>query len=201
MTTLASWMPPLNAITDVATLCALVREKIDVIARRDTVIAERERAIHAHDLKIDKLTHELARLRRVHFNAKTEAMDAVQRGLFDEAMAADIAAVEAELEALRQPATSTPRSRRKPGRRTLPDDRPLEEVVHEPDHADCATCGEHLIKIGEHVSDKLDVKPLEFFVRRDVYPQYACRPCETIVAEPVAPAIIDRGLAAPSLLA
>jgi transposase len=48
---------------------------------------------------------------------------------------------------------------------------------------------------------KLDVKPLGFFVRRDVYPQSACRTCEIIVAEPVVPAIIDRGLAAPGLLA
>ena len=48
---------------------------------------------------------------------------------------------------------------------------------------------------------KLDVKPLVFFVRRDVYPQYACRRCDIVVAEPVAPTIIDRGLAAPGLLA
>ncbi|HET8942556.1 MAG TPA: IS66 family transposase, partial [Rudaea sp.] len=41
----------------------------------------------------------------------------------------------------------------------------------------------------------------KFFVRRDVHPQYACRHCETIVAEPVAPSILDRGMAAPGLLA
>jgi transposase len=51
------------------------------------------------------------------------------------------------------------------------------------------------------VSEKLDCKPLEFFVRREVYPQYACRACETVIAEPVAPAILDRGSAAPGLLA
>ena len=32
-------------------------------------------------------------------------------------------------------------------------------------------------------------------------PQYACRPCETIVAAPVAPAVIDGGIAATGLLA
>ena len=65
----------------------------------------------------------------------------------------------------------------------------------------CATCGAALVKIGEHVSEKLDVEPMKFFVRRDVHPQYACRHCETVVAEPVAPSILDRGLAAPGLLA
>ena len=38
-------------------------------------------------------------------------------------------------------------------------------------------------------------------MRRDVHPQYACRSCETITAVPVAPAIIDRGIAAPGLIA
>lgn len=38
-------------------------------------------------------------------------------------------------------------------------------------------------------------------MRREVYPQYACRSCETIVAAPVAPSIIDRGQAAPGLIA
>lgn len=42
---------------------------------------------------------------------------------------------------------------------------------------------------------------MKLFVRRDVHPQYACRHCQTIVAEPVAPAILDRGMAAPGLLA
>ena len=58
------------------------------------------------------------------------------------------------------------------------------------------------MKIGEHVSEKLDVEPTKFFVRRDeCIRSTPVRACETIVAEPVAPAIIDRGLAAPGLLA
>lgn len=35
----------------------------------------------------------------------------------------------------------------------------------------------------------------------NAHPQYACRACERIVAEPVAPALLDHGLAAPGLLA
>lgn len=205
----------LNAITDVDTLRALVREKLDVIAchdavitekdaslaRRDALIAKHQRTIHTRDLTIDKLTHELARLRRIQFAAKSEAMSVQQRELFNEAMTADIAAVEAEIEALQETDASAPRKPRKPVRRTLPADLPRVEVVHEPDQCDCSTCGQSLVKISDHVSEKLDVEPLKFFVRRDVYPQYTCRKCETVVAEPVAPAIIDRGMAAPGLLA
>jgi transposase len=56
-----------------------------------------------------------------------------------------------------------------------------------------------LIKIGEDVSEQLDVEPARFFVHRHIRPQYACRTCETITAAPVAPALIDGGLAAPGL--
>lgn len=187
----------LNAIADVDVLRAMVAEKIEHITQH-------EHTIHFKDATIAKLTAEIARLRRVQFTARSEALDPGQRELFDEAMAADIAAVESERDALREatPPTVTPAPARKtPQRRTLPADLPRIETIHEPASCDCATCGAALVKIGEHVSEKLDCEPLRFFVRRDIYPQYACRPCERIVAEPVAPSILDRGIAAPGLLA
>lgn len=191
----------LNAISDVQTLQAMVLEQQALIAVHERTIAQRDHAIAFKDAKISQLTHEIARLRRVQFAAKSERMDPAQRELFDEAMAADIAALESELEALREPAKPAARSAPRPARRPLPPELPRIETIHEPASCDCATCGAALVKIGEHVSEKLDVEPMTFFVRRDVHPQYACRRCETIVAEPVAPAILDRGVAAPGLLA
>lgn len=38
-------------------------------------------------------------------------------------------------------------------------------------------------------------------MHRHIRPQYACRACETVVAEPVPPAVIDGGMATPGLLA
>jgi hypothetical protein len=95
----------------------------------------------------------MARLRRVPFAAKSERMDAVQHGLFDEAMAEDIAAVEAAQVKGSAPAPKTPRAR--PQRRALPPE--LERVTtrHEPDHCDCAACRAALMKIGEHASGPL----------------------------------------------
>ncbi|EQD55415.1 transposase IS66 [mine drainage metagenome] len=113
------------------------------------------------------MTAEIARLRRVQFAARSEKMDPDQRALFDETMAADLAAVETQLQAAELPRV---------------------ETRHEPASCACAECGAALVAIGEHVSEKLDCKPLEFFVRRAVYPQYACRACETVTAAPVAPA-------------
>ena len=117
-------------------------------------------------------------------------------------MAEDIAAVEAQLEALQSPpADVATRPRRAPKRRALPEDLERVETRHDPDSCTCGQCGGDLVHIGDHVSEKLSCQPLTFFVRRDVYPQYACRACETITAVPVPPTIIDRGIAAPDLLA
>jgi len=198
----------LAAITDADVLRGIVAEKLVVIARHeaqltanDAQIAARDRLIVYKDSKIAALNAEVARLRRVQFAARSEKMDPDQRALFDETLSADIAAVEAELDALRSPEASAVRPGSQPRRRALPPELPRVETRHEPASCACVECGADLVQIGEHVSEKLDCKPLEFFVRREVYPQYACRGCQTITAEPVAPTIVDRGIAAPGLIA
>ena len=87
----------LSSITDVQQLREMVVEKIAQIAQRDHTIASRDRTIAWKAAKIEKLTREILRLRRVQFAARSEQMDPKQRALFDEAMVADIAALEDEL--------------------------------------------------------------------------------------------------------
>jgi transposase len=185
----------LNTLTDVQALRAVVVEQLQIIARHERAITER-------DANIAKLNAEIKRLRRAQFAARSEKMDPAQRQLFEETMAADIAAVEAELEALQSPPAAEPsRPRRAPKRRALPEDLERVETRHEPSSCECGQCGGALTHIDDHVSEKLSCRLLTFFVRRDVYPQYACRACETITAVPVPPTVIDRGIAAPDLLA
>jgi transposase len=166
-------------------------------------IALRDAALHAAELKIQALTLELAHHRRIRFGQKSESLAAAgQRDLFDETVVADQAAIEAELERL---ARKPPRPPRKPrvraGRQPLPPHLPRIVHVHEPETCQCGRCGgTDLVKIGEDVTEQLDVEPAKFTVHRHVYPQYACRPCETIIAAPVAPAVIDGGMAAVGLL-
>ncbi|MDQ3188819.1 MAG: IS66 family transposase, partial [Pseudomonadota bacterium] len=207
----------LSTITDADILRSLVVEKLNeialhtqqlsaqatILAERDALIARRDESIRTRDIHIEALTREIARLRRVQFAAKSERMDPEQRALFDDAMAADLAAAEAALEALKTPSTETPPAtpRVAPKRRPLPPELPRVTTVHAPDCSGCPRCGGELVQIGEHVRERLACKPIEFFVRREVYPQFACRPCERIEAVAVAPAILDRSQADPSLLA
>jgi transposase len=65
----------------------------------------------------------------------------------------------------------------------------------------CAACGGNLHPIGEEISEKLDLEPVRFFVRKIIRPKYACRACDTLVTPPMLPAIIERSIASPGLLA
>ena len=174
------------------------------ISIRDQTIALRDAALHAAELKIQALTLELAHHKRLRFGQKSEALaTAGQRDLFDEDGLADRSAIEEELARLaRQGKPATPRKPRiRAGRQPLPPHLPRIVHVHEPEGCRCGRCGGiDLVKIGEDVTEQLDVQPAQFTVHRHVYPQYACRPCETIVAAPAAPAVIDGGMAATGLL-
>jgi len=169
-------------------------------------LARRDTELHAAQTKVQALVLELAHLRRMRFGVKSEALSAATRDLFQETLTSDIAAAEARLAQEAAPDTSSeaadpkpPRSRA--GRQPLPDHLPRIEHRHEPDSCTCGKCGGPLVKIGEDISEQLDVEPARFFVHRHIRPQYACRPCEKVSAAPIPPALIDGGLAAPGLLA
>jgi transposase len=156
------------------------------------------------DVKIEALTFELARLRRIQFGAKNETLSPLQRDLFAETLAADSAAIEVELEQLADAepcATVAKPQRPRAGRQPLPAHLLRIEHRHEPESCTCGQCGNDLVKIGEDITEQLDVEPAKFFVHRHIRPQYACRTCEIITAAPIPPAVIDGGMAAVGLLA
>ncbi len=100
-------------------------------------------------------------------------------------------------------------TRKKRGRKPLSDDLPRVEVVHDIDEKDkvCA-CGCELKRIGEEVSEQLDVIPAKVQVIRNIRPKYACPKCEGVEDEgpavriaPVPPQIIPKSIVSPGLLA
>lgn len=179
-----------------------------ILAQAATVIEQAQQIqqqatlIHNKEQKIQAITLELAHLRRMRYGVKSETLSTEQRDLFDETCAADMAALEARLaEAQAAIPLAVKKPRTQAGRQALPPH--LTRVVqrHEPESCTCGQCGQNLVKIGEDISEQLDVEPARFFVIQHIRPQYACRACETVSAAPIAPAIIDGGLAAPGLLA
>lgn len=100
---------------------------------------------------IDRLTHEMAIIKRLRFAAKSEHFNAQQKGLFDEDGDADLEALAQQLEQLASPQTSKVQSQT-PKRQTLPADLPRREVRHEPTQTLC-TCGCSLKRIGEDIAE------------------------------------------------
>jgi len=92
-------------------------------------------------------------------------------------------------------------TRHKATRRDFPDHLPRRRIVH-PMPASCPCCGgTRLSKIGEDVTETLDVVPRQWFVTEHVREKFSCRSCETITQPPAPFHVIARGFAGPSLLA
>ena len=174
-------------------------ELLDQLARADidpALLAQVRAVLAEKDFKITALTHELAYYRRIRFGKASEALAGEQRLLFEETVDTDLAAIEEELEGQ----APGKRQRKRAGRQSLPPKLERIEHRHEPASCQCGQCGAGLVKIGEDVSEQLDVEPARFFVHRHIRPQYACRPCETVTAAPIPPAVVDGGMAAVGLL-
>jgi len=100
-------------------------------------------------------------------------------------------------------------SRKKRGRKPLPEDLPRVDVVHDIDDKDkiCA-CGCQLRKIGEEISEQLDIIPAKIRVIRNIRLKYACPECEgteddgpAVRIAPVPARIIPKSIVSPGLLA
>ena len=97
-----------------------------------TLIAQaagKDREIAFKQALIDKLTHEMAVLKRLKFAAHSEAYNAEQRSLLDETIDTDLAALATEIEQA-QPAPAVQDSKQKPKRQPLPESLPRREIQH-----------------------------------------------------------------------
>ena len=150
--------------------------------------------------KNEKLTFEIAQLRKLKYGVKSEQLNAEQRALFEEAIDADIADIEAQLDEMRQAATQPRDPSERPKRAALPASLPRVERHHEPENTTCA-CGCELQRIGEDISEKLDYTPGVFTVERHIRGKWACSQCRTLIQAPVPAQIIDKGIPTSGLLA
>lgn len=162
------------------------------------------RQAEADRVEIDNLQLLIAKLKQMHFGAKSERVerqiDQLQLRLEDLEM--NRAAEEPPVAENDTPATpGVARLRRRPKREPLPADLPRETQTIAPDHADCPECGGKLRPLGEDVSEILEFVPGHFKVIRQVRPKLSCCGCSMIVQAPAPSRPVDRGLAGPGLLA
>ena len=105
---------------DAQQLRVLAEGLMTKLVDKDQQLISKDQEIHFKQTKIDLLTHEIARYKRVQFSAKSEKLHADQRSLLDETLGADLAALEAELQALspapaeHRPSKPTPQPPKRP---------------------------------------------------------------------------------------
>jgi transposase len=92
-------------------------------------------------------------------------------------------------------------SRKKPARQPFPAHLPRERIIV-PGPTACACCGStRLAKLGEDVTETLEVVPRQWKVVQHVREKFTCRDCEKISQTPAPFHVLPRGFAGPSLLA
>ena len=158
-----------------------------------------ESALTFKQAVIDKITHEMAVLKRMKFGAKAERYSPEQISLLEEAVEADLEALASEMDRLAPGKQAVP-DRQTARRIPLPTHLPRRDVHHEP-HSTTCHCGCALKRIGEDIAEKLDYQPGAFTVERHVRGKWVCARCETLVQAPVPPHVIDKGIPTAGLLA
>jgi transposase len=92
-------------------------------------------------------------------------------------------------------------TRKRPSRQPFPEHLPRERVIV-PGPTACPCCaGTRLSKLGEDVTETLEVIPRQWKVIQTVREKFSCRDCEAINQAPAPFHVIPRGWAGPSLLA
>jgi len=199
----------LDAITDIETLRAVATHVLRSHSEELVHYKERCRALeHKLILKEERIA-ELLRERWCRSSERLTASekDAKQIDLFNEIeQIAETEKQNQEKESV--PVKSHTRARGK--REALPEDLPRIETIIDIDETEkTCGCGAALVRIGEDTSEKLEMIPARFVVRRTVRPRYACPCCggtenepeRPVAVAPVPPSILPKTFATPSLLA
>ena len=148
----------------------------------------------------------IARLKHDKYGASSERgrklIDQLELELGELVAAASEDAAQAEKAAGQEgrPCRADSPPRGQPARAPLPAHLPRERVVL-PSPTACPCCGGKLSKLGEDITETLEVEPIRWKVIQTVRERFSCRACETITQPPAPFHPIARGRAGPNLLA
>jgi transposase len=151
-----------------------------------------------------RLKHQIARLNRESKGQSSERAKRLTDQLELELEDAEATATEDDLLAeiaVAKTINVAGFTRKKPSRKPFPEHLPRTRIVH-PTPTSCACCGgTRLSRLGEDITETLEVVPRSWKVIQHVREKVSCRDCETISQAPAPFHVVPRGWAGPSLLA
>jgi transposase len=171
-------------------------------AQIDAAIARAEQS-DAHAL-IVHLKLQIEKLKREIYGPRSERSARLLDQMELQLEELESTATEDELEAEKAAAKTTnvaAFSRKRSSRKPFPEHLPRDRVIV-PGPTACACCGgARLSKLGEDITETLEVIPRRWKVIQHVREKFTCRDCERISQAPAPFHVIARGWAGPSLLA
>lgn len=193
-----------DAATEIAALRALLAASE---ARADAMAAEAAHAraiVSGGEALIAHLRLEIEKLRRTLYGQRSERrerlLDQLELQLEELEATASEDEAQAGTAARRVGAAAAP-TRGRPARKPFPEHLPRERVVIAAP-CSCAACGsDRIAKMGEDISETLEVVPRSWKVIQTVREKFTCRDCERISQAPAPYHPTPRGWAGPSLLA
>jgi len=201
--------PPLpDDVEALKALLATALRKADAAEQRTATVeaqlAEAQARQSATEALIAHLKLQIAKLRREQYGPSAERSRRLleQMELQLEDLEADAGEDDLAAEAAAARSTSvTAFERRRPARKPFPEHLPRERVVV-PAPCSCPACGSaRLSKLGEDVTETLEVIPRSWKVVQTVREKFSCRDCERITQPPAPFHVVPRGWAGPSFLA
>ncbi len=193
-----------DAALEIARLRAALAAETARAEAAESELVQVRATVSCSEAMIKELKLEIAKLRRDKYGVSSERtarlLDQLELQLEELEATATEDALAAE-KAASDTTTVTSFTRRKPGRKPFPDHLPRERVVVEaPTRCDC--CGsDRIVKLGEDITDTLEVVPRQWKVIQTVREKFTCRDCEKISQPPAPFHAIPRGWAGPSLIA
>ncbi|ULL01885.1 IS66 family transposase [Bradyrhizobium sp. I71] len=158
----------------------------------------------AAEALISYLKLEIEKLRRQIYGTRSERKARLLEQMELQLEELEATATEDELAAEQAAAktqTVQPFKRTRPSRKPFPEHLPRERVVI-PAPESCPCCGSsRLSKLGEDITETLEVIPRQWKVIQTLREKFACRGCETITQPPAPFHVTPRGFAGPNLLA
>jgi len=194
----------LDPVLEIARLRAALAASETRAKVAEAELARARAVVSTSEAMIQHLRLEIARLRREQYGQSSERrarlIDQLELQLEDLEAAATEDGIAAEKVA-EATATVQPFDRRRPSRQPFPEHLLRERVVVEAP-ASCACCGSgRLVKMGEDVTETLEVVPRLWKVIQTVREKFTCRDCERISQPPAPFHPTPRGWVGPNLLA
>lgn len=172
----------------------LYEESLLTISKKDEELVKVRQLNVTKDEQITQLSFELDKFRRYLFGSKSEKLP-VQEADLSQMSLFDLGTAPEQQEELSEQAVATaekkkPKKRAKgTGRMALPENLRREEIIIEPDE-DVSGC----VKIGEEVTEVLDLIPAEFYVKRYIRPKYARPKGKGIVIGQLPERVVEKGI-------